>query len=190
MTTYDVAIIGGGPAGASAAIFTARAKLTTLLVDADAGLTRRALVHNHLGLPDGISGPDLVERGHAHAQKAGATFVKAKLKSLEKTGAGFTLVAEDGTKHEAKQVIIATGVNLEVAKAAGVPSKPGTEPYIKEVLVVQPDGKTNVAGLWAAGVAAGVSVHTIVTAGDGARVACNIISELKGARWADHDSLK
>src|SRR4051812_6678332 len=120
MTTYDVAILGGGPAGASAAVFTARAKLATLLIDADAGMTRRALIHNHLGFPEGITGPELVEKGHAHAQKAGATFVKAKVKSIEKGGAGFVIVAEDGTKHDAKQVIVASGVNLEVAKQLGV----------------------------------------------------------------------
>lgn len=43
--------------------------------------------------------------------------------------------------------------------------------------------------MWAAGTAADVSVHTIVTAGDGARVAINVISEQKGERWVDHDIL-
>jgi len=50
---YDVAIVGGGPAGASAATFTARAGLQTVLIDADAGMTRRAMLNNHLGFPEG-----------------------------------------------------------------------------------------------------------------------------------------
>src|SRR5690606_24452390 len=59
----DVVIIGGGPAGASAAIFTARAGLSTVVIDADKGITRRAWVENHLGFPDGIAGPELVDKG-------------------------------------------------------------------------------------------------------------------------------
>ena len=58
-TTYDVAVVGGGPAGATAAIFLGRAKLATALIDADQGMTRRAQLHNVLGFVDGITGPEL-----------------------------------------------------------------------------------------------------------------------------------
>lgn len=51
-------------------------------------------------------------------------------------------------------------------------------------------GKTNVEGVWAAGTVAGVSVHTIITAGHGASVAINVISQLNGKRYVDHDVLK
>ncbi|KPD00494.1 hypothetical protein LR69_01146 [Geobacillus sp. BCO2] len=55
---------------------------------------------------------------------------------------------------------------------------------------VDANGKTNIDGIWAAGTVAGVSVHTIITAGDGAKVAINVISELNGERYVDHDVLK
>ena len=58
------------------------------------------------------------------------------------------------------------------------------------VVVVDPDGRTSLDGVWAAGTAAGVSVHTIITAGDGARVAINLLSRRKGERHVDHDVLK
>ena len=67
-----IVIIGGGPAGASAATFTARAGLTTVVIDADKGMTRRAWVRNHLGFAEGITGPELVDNGRAHAERAGA----------------------------------------------------------------------------------------------------------------------
>src|SRR5438105_1766085 len=138
---FDVAVIGGGPAGSSAALFLGRAKLSVVLIDADAGMTRRALVHNHLGV-DAIPGPDL-------AEKAGAKRIKAKVSEVSKSGDMFSIALDDGSKHEAKQIVLCVGVNLDVAKKLGVTAKAGTEPHIKEVLVVEADGKTNVAGVWA-----------------------------------------
>src|SRR5882672_9040417 len=92
---YDVAIVGGGPAGASAATFTARAGLQTVLIDADAGMTRRAMVNNHLGFPDGVAGPDLVENGKAQAAHAGAEVVAGKAVELLSQGAdGFAVKTE------------------------------------------------------------------------------------------------
>ena len=52
------------------------------------------------------------------------------------------------------------------------------------------DGETSKKGVWAAGVVAGISAHTIVTAGDGARVAINVLSEINGERYVDHDVLQ
>jgi thioredoxin reductase len=187
---YDVAIVGGGPAGASAATFTARAGLQTVLIDADAGMTRRAMVNNHLGFADGVSGPDLVDTGKAQAQRAGAEVVHAKVVDLRRQNeSGFSVRTEDGSSYEAKQVILTLGANPELARQAGINTKEGTEPRIKEIVDVDAQGRTSMPGVWAAGTTAGVSVHTIITAGDGARVAINLISATKGERHVDHDSL-
>jgi thioredoxin reductase (NADPH) len=187
---YDVAIIGGGPAGASAATFTARAGLQTLLIDADAGMTRRAMLNNHLGFPEGVSGPELVDSGKQQAARAGAEVVGGKIVSLGRgSDEGFSLAAEDGAAYEARRVILTTGANLDLVRAAGVATREGREPRFKEVVATDADGRTNIPGVWAAGAAAGVSVHTIITAGDGARVAVNLISEVKGERHVDHDAL-
>ena len=187
---YDVAIVGGGPAGASAATFTARAGLQTLIIDADAGMTRRALVNNHLGFPEGVSGPDLVDTGKLQAARAGAEIVDGKVSELRKRGDDeFELRTEDGRTFEAKQVILTTGATADLAKAAGIATKPATEPRIKEIVDVDREGRTSVPGVWAAGTVAGVSVHTIITAGDGARVAINLISSTKGERHVDHDAM-
>jgi thioredoxin reductase len=186
---YDVAIVGGGPAGASAATFTARAGLQTVLIDADAGMTRRAMVNNHLGFPEGVSGPDLVDSGKLHAARAGAEIVAGKVTRLAATTEGFELHDDEGASWAAKQVILAIGANAGLANASGIAVKPGTEPRIREIVDVDQAGRTSVPGVWAAGTAAGVSVHTIITAGDGARVAINLISDLKGERHVDHDVL-
>jgi thioredoxin reductase (NADPH) len=187
---YDVAIVGGGPAGASAATFTARAGLQTVLIDADAGMTRRAMLNNHLGFPEGVTGPDLVDNGKLMAAKAGAKVVQGKVIDLHQAGdQAFSVGLEGGDAYEAKQVILTLGANPELAKQAGITTKPGTEPRIKEIVDVDAEGRTSLLGVWAAGTAAGVSVHTIITAGDGARVAINLISGTKGERHVDHDML-
>lgn len=185
---YEVAIIGAGPAGASAAIFTAKAGKKTLVVDSDQSITKRAWLENHYGV-EGIAGPDLVEVGKRQAAKFGAEFVQAKATRLT-AGDGFITIETDQGTHEAQHVILATGLFADLAEASGVRTKPGTEPRIKTVIDATPEGKTSIDNIWAAGTAAGVSVHTIITAGDGAKVAINIISELNGERYVDHDVLK
>jgi len=187
---YDLAIVGGGPAGASAATFTGRAGLQTVVLDIDRGMTRRAMIHNHLGFPDGVTGPDLVDRGQEQATRAGAEWVKVNVTGLSSIEGGFALTAEDGRTFEAQEVLLTLGANAELARAAGLNIVPGTEPHIREVIAVDIQGRSSLAGVWAAGTAAGVSVHTIVTAGDGARVAINIISGRKGQRHVDHDVLQ
>lgn len=182
---YDLLIVGGGPAGASAAVFAARAGLDTLVIDIDKGMTRRAMLNNHLGFPNGITGPELVDLGREHATVAGAEWIQAEVTSIK--SADSVMVATDDDTYEGRALILCTGINASLAADAGIETRPGTEPRIATVLATDAEGRTNVPGVWAAGTAGGVSVHTIITAGDGARVAVNVISEQKGERWVDHD---
>jgi thioredoxin reductase len=185
---YDIAIIGAGPAGLSAGIFAAKAKKSTLLIDHDKSVTKRAWIENHFGVME-ISGPDLLEVGKKQAAKFGAELIEDTVLNLTKTATGIRVETEKGS-YEAKHVLLATGFLTDVAEKAGIGTKPGTEPRVKTIIDVDKDGKTNVEGIWAAGTVAGVSVHTIITAGDGAKVAINIISEINGERYVDHDVLK
>ncbi len=185
---YEIAIIGGGPAGASAAIFAAKAGKNTLVLDNEQSVTRRAWIENHYGAME-ISGPDLVDTGKKQAEKFGAKFVKAQAQSIESHNNGFLIQTDEGN-FEASHVIIATGMWADLAEKSGINTKPGTEPRVKTIIDVTPEGKTTVNGIWAAGTVAGVSMHTIITAGDGAKVAINVISEINGERYVDHDVLK
>ena len=185
----DILIIGAGPAGASAAIFAAKAGKKTVVIDNDKSLTKRAWVENHYGVTE-ISGPNLIEIGKEQAKKFGAEFITATVSNLKKIENGFQVKTDEQENYEAKHILLASGVSLSVAEAFGIHTKKGTEPRINTILDVDTDGKTNIPGIWAAGTCAGVSVHTIITAGDGAKVAINIISELNGERYVDHDLLK
>src|SRR3982074_1215347 len=101
---YDVAVVGGGPAGASAALFAAKAGKKTLLIDNDKGMTRRGWYENFYGIAE-IGGPDLVETGHKQAVKFGAELVAEQAASLTASGDGFVITTESGTAYEAKHVI-------------------------------------------------------------------------------------
>lgn len=186
---HDIVIVGGGPAGASAAVFAARAGQSTLVVDADKGITRRAMVNNHLGLPEGIAGPELVERGRRHAVESGAHWREGTVTGLEPIDGGVAVTLDDGDRIEARDVVLALGMSANLAEAAGLTTAAGTEPRVATIVVVDDQGRTSQPGVWAAGTAAGTSVHTIITAGDGARVAINVVSAQKGERWVDHDVL-
>jgi thioredoxin reductase len=183
----DVVIIGGGPAGASAATFAARAGLDTVVIDAGKGITRRALLNNHLGFPEGIDGPELLARGRAQAERSGATWVEGTVEAIEGAAGGFAVRTDDARTFEAASVILATGITTDLAKATGVATQPGSEPRIATVAALDAQGRSSVPGIWVAGVFGGVSAHTIITGGDGARVAINLISELRGARHVDPD---
>jgi len=185
---YDIAIIGGGPAGGSAAIFAAKAGKNTILLDNGKSVTKRALLKNHYGAPD-ISGPDLMETGLKQASDHGAEIVHEEVNFAEKSENGFLLKTENG-QYEAKYIILASGYGVDIGEQLGVTIKDGTEPRVSKIFEVNDKGQTNVPDVWACGLVAGVSVHTIITAGDGARVAINLLSEINGERYVDHDILK
>lgn len=107
----DCLVIGGGPAGLTAAIYLARFHLKLKVIDA--GTSRAALIpctRNHAGFPDGISGVELLERMRTQAQKYGAEIVAERVTRLDRAdGGGFTAAWGSG-EARARAVLLATGV--------------------------------------------------------------------------------
>ena len=108
--SYDCLIVGGGPAGLTAAIYLTRFHLSIKLVDA--GSSRASWIpctHNHAGYPDGISGKELIERMKAQAQKYGAAIVAGRVTRLDRIDEGFKAEWGEGSV-VARKVLLATGV--------------------------------------------------------------------------------
>jgi thioredoxin reductase (NADPH) len=108
---YDVAILGSGPAGLTAAIYARRAELSTLVVSGSqpgGQLTITSTVENFPGFPDGIEGPELMERIRTQAAKFGVEFDLGEATAVDLTERPFTITI--GTKVvQTRTIIIATG---------------------------------------------------------------------------------
>lgn len=106
----DSLIIGGGPAGLTAAIYCARFLLGTLVVDAGGGRASRIpRTHNHAGYPGGIPGPDLLDRFRRQAIENGAKIEGGRVTRLTAIESGFEAVTDDRT-YRARAVLLATGI--------------------------------------------------------------------------------
>ncbi|MFB6201531.1 MAG: NAD(P)/FAD-dependent oxidoreductase [Halorhabdus sp.] len=109
----DVAIIGGGPAGLAAAVYTARADQETLVFDKGDGTTRDVdYMENVYGFPDGASGPELVEVGQEQATKFGAEIVEEEVVRVGEEGDGY-VVETEREEYEVRGIILATGASYE-----------------------------------------------------------------------------
>ncbi len=109
----DVIIVGSGPAGYTAAIYTARADLKPLMiagsVTAGGELMNTTDVENFPGFPEGIMGPDLMENLGQQAEKFGTEVMYDDVTSVELEGAIKTVTLADGQEFKARTVIISTG---------------------------------------------------------------------------------
>lgn len=109
---YDILIIGGGPAGLTAAIYAARAGKRTAILEREAAggqIVSAPLVENYPGAPS-VSGAELARRMRAQAEALGAELLYTEAAGLEKTQTGFRVLCTDGTR-EARTVILATGAS-------------------------------------------------------------------------------
>ena len=117
MTVRNVIIIGSGPAGLTSAIYTARANLEPLIIEGEPSSTSdqpggqlmlTTEVENFPGFPDGIMGPELMQRCREQAARFGAEFITAKVTAIDFSARPFKVWVHDEL-HEAHSIIVSTG---------------------------------------------------------------------------------
>jgi thioredoxin reductase (NADPH) len=171
----DVAVVGGGIAGLSAGIFTARHGLETVVLDAGGSiLQRNAHLENYPGFPAGVNARRLLGMVRDQAERAGCALREARVARVRVTDAGFEVETTAGSRWSAEYVVAAskneTGYLDEVA-GVGIVSRG------KTFIDTDERGRTGVDGLYAAGRLAGKPHQTAVAAGHGAEVAVTLLED-------------
>ncbi len=119
---YDVIVIGGGPAGLSAAIYSSRAELKTLILDEPDKLLEKAeSIDNYFGFPEGISGKELLERGKKQAERFGTEVLeeKALLTKIDPEEGGYIVETADRS-FNTEGLVIAPGIQHEKPPIEGI----------------------------------------------------------------------
>lgn len=120
---HEVVILGSGPAGLTAAVYTARANLAPLLIDGSqpgGQLTLTTDVENFPGFPKGIMGPQLIQDMRSQAERFGTQFRQGHVTKVDLQTRPFRITVDDEDTVEAKTVIISTGAS---ANLLGLPSE-------------------------------------------------------------------
>lgn len=181
----DVVIVGDGPGGLSAALFLAKNGLSTVVYGQDKTAMHWALVRNYLGVNE-IHGSEFQKLARQQVGRFGALLqdrhVDAVARNHSGGGSGFTVTLEGGEQVSARYVILSEGKSPKLAQELGAS-------FDGQRVVTDKNNLTSVPGVYAVGRSArpGRS-QAIISAGDGAVAAIDIISREKGQDFADWDS--
>ena len=117
---YDVIILGAGPAGISASLYTRRANLNTLILYNDeSGLEKASLIENYYGFKNGITGEELYNTGIEQAKNIGVEVLKEEVVKIENNIEHFNIVTTKN-EYQAKNLILATGNKKNRPKIKGI----------------------------------------------------------------------
>jgi len=171
----DVLIVGGGVAGRSAATFTARHGMDTLIVDTGESILRRnAHIENFPGFPAGVNPRQLLDLMGEQAERAGCETEESRVTHVETADHGFAVETADSDRFRTEYVIAATKNTVEyLGGIDGV----GFIDRGKTFVDTDERGRTGVEGLYAAGRIAEKPHQAVVCAGHGAEVAVTLLED-------------
>ncbi|MEY7850564.1 FAD-binding protein [Natrarchaeobius sp. A-rgal3] len=173
---YDVAVVGGGAAGLSAGIFTARAGLETIvLARGRSAIDQCGLLENYLGFPGGIDPATFLELGREHARYEGCCVESELVEDVDPLEDGFRVETAEGRVVDATRVVAASVYDSEY-----LPELDAGTIFDEDERFVETDrgGRTPIDGLYAAGRLTDVAHQAIVAAGNGARVGLAVVRDV------------
>lgn len=197
---HDVVIVGGGPAGCSAGVFTARAGLDTAIFDRGrSSIQRCAHLENYLGFPLGVDVETFYDLLHDHVEEAGCELVPDLVESVDRTddGEGFVVEPQAGDPVTARRVVAATRYDGEYMRGLDDDAamferhEHGGESHEHfDGEYADRDGATPVDGLYVASPSV-EDTQALIAAGRGARVGLRVVEDARRERGypdavADH----
>lgn len=176
----DVLIIGGGPAGLGAALYTAKNDLETVVVDDDETWMHKAYLFNYLGI-DEVDGSEFMEKSRDQVADFGASLESGTVADVEDAADGFRATTEDGTEYEGRYLVLATGAERDLAEELGCA-------FDDEVVDATINMRTSVEDVYATGAMVRAEKwQAQIAAGDGTAAALDILSKEKGENFHDFD---
>ncbi|WP_411966680.1 FAD-dependent oxidoreductase [Haloferax sp. YSSS75] len=176
-----VIVVGGGPAGLSAALFASKNGLDVHLFDTDKTWLHSAHLFNYLGI-ESKDGDEFLDEAREQVEGFGADLNEGEVTGVERTDEGF-VVTVGGETHEADYVVLATGTKRGLAENLGCAF---TDEDVVDVDVTM---ETSVENVYATGAMVRTEEwQAIISAGDGAAAALNILSKEKGEHFHDFDT--
>lgn len=178
----DVLVIGDGPVGVSAALYLARNGVGAHVLGTDQTPMHKAELHNHPGTP-GITGTQLMQIAKQQAMHHGAHIHHQKALDVHHTGDRYIVRTEKGHVFTGRYLVLATGRGKHLAETLGLEmSDIGVKIDIR--------GRTSVPNVYAGGSLARGITQAIISMGDGAAIAIDILSREKGQPFHDYDVLQ
>jgi thioredoxin reductase (NADPH) len=174
-------VVGGGPAGLSAALFTAKNGLDTTVFDTDETWLHKAHLFNYLGV-ESRAGTAFLDDARGQVDGFGAERNQGEaVTGVAESGDGFTVTTEDG-EYDADYVVLATGTDRSLAEDLGAD-------FDGDVVDVDVDMETSVTDAYATGaMVRDQEWQAVISAGDGAAAALDILSKEEGEHFHDFDT--
>lgn len=178
----DVIVIGDGPGGLSAALFLAKNGKSVVVFGQDKTAMHWALLENYLGLPS-IHGSEFQKIAREQAATKGAVLRDERVETVAAAESGYAVTTEGGETLTAGAIVLSEGKSPKLALSLGLAWDPATG------VAADRNGLTALPGVYVVGrLARPGRSQAIISAGDGAAVAIDILSREKQEDFVDWDS--